>query len=210
MPYFRSGDRAPSWCELEAFQIVEVSAYQTVTLRRRGPQDLLLVTYGTGKVQFPDHLTVVRESQFLAIPDGITQFELSGTSRPVQAIHFSGRWGADVYGCGLFRVSLDVRSQFVGDPVEYPKATSFDSHYHDYDEYWIIMEGSGTAVVGDTCYHVRPGDCIPIGAGRHHDFPLVDAPVKAAYLEVSACGQKRLGHLWNYMHGKAEPQPDRF
>ena len=33
-----------------------------------------------------------------------------------------------------------------GDPVDYPKTTGFDNHYHDCDEYWIIYEGSGVAV----------------------------------------------------------------
>jgi len=200
----RPGKALPDWCEVRRFDLIEASAFSDVTFEALGPNDVIVVTYGTGKITLSDRVMVIRDSQYLVLPPGERKITLSGTSRPVQVIHFSGHWGADIYGCGTFPVSLEVRSQFVGDKVSYPKATSFDSHYHDYDEYWVIVQGSGTVVVAEHRYFVRPGDCVPIGAGYHHDFPLVDAPVKAAYLEVSACGQKRLGHLWNHTHGPAK------
>ena len=45
-----------------------------------------------------------------------------------------------------------------GDAVAYPKTTRVDSHYHDCDEYWILLEGRATVVVGDAAMEMRPGD----------------------------------------------------
>jgi mannose-6-phosphate isomerase-like protein (cupin superfamily) len=57
---------------------------------------------------------------------------------------------------------------------------------------------------------VRPGDCVTIGMGHHHDFPLIDAPVKAVFFETTLEGAKRVGHLWNHTHGLAQPKPERI
>ena len=94
-----------------------------------------------------------------------------------------------------------------GDPVSYPKATAFDAHYHDCDEYWIIFEGEGVAVSEGIAYDVAPGDCIATGMGHHHDFPQASETVRAVFFETTLKGDKRRGHLWNHTHGPAQPQP---
>jgi len=210
MPVFRSNEgKVPKWCELEHFEILELGAEQELRLPRRSSREIVLVTYGTGMVSFPNHSMIFYEPQFIAVPDHVESYTVGGTFRPAQFVRFCGRWGTELGGCTIFRVSLEARSRYVGDPVSYPKATSFDSHYHDYDEYWVILEGSGTVVVGHDKHIVRPGDCIAVGMGHHHDFPLVDAPVKAAALETTVLGAKRLGHLWVHTHGPAQPDPNR-
>jgi mannose-6-phosphate isomerase-like protein (cupin superfamily) len=125
-------------------------------------------------------------------------------------VRLSGRWGADLGGCGIFRVVRQDNPVNRGDPVSYPKTTSVDVHYHDCDEYWIMLEGAGTARVGARQIPVQPGDCVTIGMGHHHDFPLVDAPVKAVFFETTLEGAKRVGHLWNHTHGPAQPRPERI
>jgi len=96
-----------------------------------------------------------------------------------------------------------------GDPVDYPKDTSFDNHYHDCDEYWIVFDGKGIAVSEGESYEVGPGDCIATGMGHHHDFPQVFEPIRAVYFETTIEGKKRRGHLWNHRHGQAEPIMNR-
>jgi mannose-6-phosphate isomerase-like protein (cupin superfamily) len=54
-----------------------------------------------------------------------------------------------------------------------------------------------------------PGDCLAIGMGHHHDFPLVTLPVRAVYFETTLEGEKRRGHLWEHTHGPAVPWLDR-
>ena len=97
-----------------------------------------------------------------------------------------------------------------GDPVAYPKSTGFDAHYHDCDEYWVVLRGVGTVVIGGRHSTVGPGDAIATGTGHHHDFPEVQAPVDAVYFETTLEGQKRIGHLWEHTHGTARPKPDRI
>lgn len=206
MSVFKVGsDTIPSWCDLKKLESIETGCGETKTISRDNPNEILLVTYGTGQFRYEGGSAVVRESQFFIVPESVDTIEVSGTIRPVHVLRFSGDWGADMFGCGQFTVALDSKCQFVGDPVSYPKATSFDSHYHDYNEYWVIVEGSGTVVVGEQSMLVRQGDCIAIGAGYNHDFPLIDSKVKAAYIEISAVGERRLGHLWEHMHGPAIP-----
>lgn len=209
MSVFRAEEASPDWCDLRVFDFVDVGSGGSTVVKRRFPDEVLLVTYGTGHLRLGGASLVLREPQFIVLPKDVEEVRVDGTSRPVQIVRFGGSWGPDIFGCGVFRAGLDVSCQFVGDPVTYPKATRFDSHYHDYDEYWVILEGSGSVVVGDKSYRVRPGDCIPIGAGYHHDIPLCDATIKSAYVEISMFEPRRLGHLWAHTHGAAEPRPER-
>ncbi len=121
-------------------------------------------------------------------------------------VRMCGRWGEQTGGSGLFEVRTSDSPQDRGDPVDYPKTTNFDRHYHDCDEYWIIFAGSGIAVSEEKFYQLHPGDCLATGMGHHHDFPRSGEPVKAVYFETTLEGQKRLGHLWNHTHGQAEPK----
>ena len=72
-----------------------------------------------------------------------------------------------------------------------------------------MLQGEGEAVVGDQHDRMRLGDCLCIGMGHHHDFPIIDSEVKAVFFETTLQGRKRTGHLWNHTHGPAVPQPER-
>jgi mannose-6-phosphate isomerase-like protein (cupin superfamily) len=96
-----------------------------------------------------------------------------------------------------------------GDPVDYPRRTEFDNHYHDCDEYWVIVEGRAVVVSEKKVYILSPGDCLATGMGHHHDLPHVIEPIRGVYFETTLGGQKRLGHLWEHTHGPAEPKEER-
>ncbi len=72
-----------------------------------------------------------------------------------------------------------------------------------------MLSGDGEAVVGGRHERLGPADCLCIGMGHHHDFPLTDNEVKAVFFETTLQGQKRIGHLWNHTHGPAVPQKER-
>src|SRR5690606_21474727 len=120
-------------------------------------------------------------------------------------VRMCGRWGDMTGGSGIFGVTNSNNPSDGGDPVDYPKATNFDRHFHDCDEYWVILKGSGIAVSEGKSYKVGPGDCVATGMGHHHDFPQAFEPIKAVFFETTLRGQKRLGHLWEHTHGPAEP-----
>ena len=139
----------------------------------------------------------------------VDAWELKACSPRAQIVRLSGTWGEDVAGCGIFRVANQENPKDIGDPVDYPKTTSVDAHYHDCDEYWIVLEGACTIGRRRSPHGDGAGDCLPIGMGHHHDMPRVASPVKAVFFETTLEGEKRVGHLWNHTHGRAQPMPER-
>jgi hypothetical protein len=208
MTLFNNERMPPTWCELRAFDIVDFKAGDTVRHSRRQTKERLLVTSGTVQFQSDDGSIVLKENQFI---DPINvEWTIVGCSMTAQLVRLSGIWGTEVSGCGIFRVTNQDNPKDVGDPVSYPKTTGVDSHYHDCDEYWIVLEGECEVVVGTLNLPMSPGDCLAIGIGHHHDMPRVHTPVKAVFFETTLERGKRIGHLWNHTHGLAMPAPERM
>ena len=208
MPVFRQGETPPEWCELEAFSIVGLTGGESVGERRRADKERVLVSAGNLQLRLSGGSLVLRDGQFADLAD--ETWEIRAGARGAQFVRLSGRWGSEVGGCGIFRVVNEDDPVNAGDPVAYAKTTSIDSHYHDCDEYWIVLEGEGTVVVGGRHMVVAAGDCVPIGLGHHHDLPLVASPVRAVYFETTLEGEKRVGHLCNHTHGPARPKAERI
>ncbi|MCP8939672.1 cupin domain-containing protein [Alsobacter sp. SYSU M60028] len=209
MPVIRSHDAPPSWCELEDFEIIDLGG-GSATRRRDAARERVMGTAGTTRLVHGGGSMVLKEGQFLDIellpsPD----YRLEACTPDAQVVRLSGHWGDDLAGCGIFRVKDEADPADKGDPVPYRKTTRIDSHYHDCDEYWILLEGRATVVVGDQHMEMGPGDCVTIGMGHHHDMAHAPLPVKAVFFETTLEGRKRIGHLWNHTHGPATPHPER-
>jgi mannose-6-phosphate isomerase-like protein (cupin superfamily) len=209
---FRSLEAPPAWCTLRSFEIIDLPENQTTSRNRTTAKERLLCTGGTAQIMGPDGSVILKEGQFLDIHDkpDFGAWSVTGHGAKTQLVRLCGSWGKDISGCGIFRVADEPEATNNGDPVSYPKATRVDSHYHDCDEYWLVLEGRGTVVVGDRFFDSGPGDCVALGMGHHHDMASVSEPVKAVYFETSLEGRKRVGHLWNHTHGPAQPQPERI
>jgi mannose-6-phosphate isomerase-like protein (cupin superfamily) len=204
MPVINEQNQAfPEWCELRFYEITQLSSGGVIAVEPASDKTLLIVGDGQARVAETD----LARGEFVAL-DGPT--EVSAGPDGAILIRMSGAWGDELGGMGLFGVREVAAPSDPGDPVDYPKATSFDAHYHDCDEYWIIYAGRGTAVSEGIAYAVGPGDCIATGMGHHHDFPRASEPIQAVFFETTLQGEKRRGHLWNHTHGPAQPQPDRI
>ena len=208
MSVFRSDGAPPAWCELERFEIVTLRRDETLVRTPTTGKERLIGTLGTTKIHHGGGSLLLKEAQFLDIDPAVGAWTAVGASDPAQIVCLSGHWGREMAGCGIFRVTRSDAGDR-GDPVSYAKHTAIDRHYHDCDEYWIILDGSGEVVVDDHHARVTPGDCLCIGAGHPHDFPLIDTPVKAVFFETTLYGRKRTGHLWSHTHGPAEPMAGR-
>jgi mannose-6-phosphate isomerase-like protein (cupin superfamily) len=208
VPVFRSDQAPPAWCTLRSFAIIDLENDATSSYQRAQPRERLLMTLGTIQLAHSGGSVVLKENQFIDL--AVDAWQLKACAPRAQIVRLSGTWGDDVAGCGIFRVTNQENPTNIGDPVEYPKTTSVDAHYHDCDEYWILLEGACTTVVGGHHIPMRAGDCVPIGMGHHHDMPSVAAPVKAVFFETTLEGEKRVGHLWNHTHGVARPMPERI
>lgn len=197
----RPGARLPEWCEVKSFSQLDLAAAETVSIAVQFARGRLLATAGSCQVRQRDRSQVLREGQFFELEPGEAKV-LGGPSR-AQAVLFDGAWGLELGGCGVFRAENLAAPSDRGDPVSYPKHTNVDAHYHDCDEYWVLLEGRGTVVVDGEHAAMLPGDCVPIPMGSIHDMPDAPEPVKAVYFEASLRGQKRIGHLWQHTHGPA-------
>ena len=210
MPVFRSEvGQAPGWCELRFFEIVEVRPGETHSFERRAAKEKVIVGRGACRVRVgaAEHEAETGTNLDLSGPDGA--FEVVAVGEPTTLIRMCGTWGDELGGSGLFGVRAAEQPVDQGDSVSYSKQTNFDAHYHDCDEYWIVVEGRGLAVSEGVFYDVGPGDCVATGRGHHHDFTAVHAPVLGVYLETTLEGARRRGHLWEHTHGPAAPAPER-
>ena len=210
MPVFRSGKgRTPAWCEMEYFDIAEVGKGQSHTFQRVGQKEKVIVGRGACKIRFGDQTVNAEEGTNLDLPIPNGQFEVSDVTEDTTVIRMAGRWGEELGGSGLFGVVKTESPKFKGDPVDYEKETTFDRHFHDCDEYWIVFEGSGLAMSEGEFHELKPGDCLATGMGHHHDFPKVKEPVRAVFFETTMEGRKRRRHLWEHTDGPAEPRMER-
>lgn len=212
MSLFHSHEAPPAWCTLRSFEIIDLTDGEAASRRQATAKERLLCTGGTAQIAGATGSVILKEGQFLDIHErpGFAAWSVTGHAPKTQLVRLCGSWGEDMAGCGVFRVVHEPGATNGGDPVAYPKATRVDPHYHDCDEYWLILEGRGTVVVGERFFDSSPGDCIAIGMGHHHDMATVSEPVKAIFFETTLEGRKRVGHLWNHTHGPAEPKPERL
>ncbi len=210
MSTFRAGERAPAWCQLQNFTSLDLDQGRCEEFVAGSRKERLIVASGTVQVCLDDgqRSLVLKPAQFLDLARG-SRVRLIGCSTGIRVVRLVGEWGAELGGCGVFQVVNTDEPVNIGDPADYLKTTSVDVHYHDCDEYWIVLEGAGTVRVGDSRFRVTAGDCIPIGMGHHHDFPTVEVPVKAVFFETTLEGAKRVGHLWAHTHGPASPKEER-
>jgi mannose-6-phosphate isomerase-like protein (cupin superfamily) len=194
---------------MEYFDIVHLNPGDTHCFERMGAKEKLIVGGGKCRLSFEGQSVVGEKNQVfdLTTPDGA--FCAEEVFEPTVLVRMAGHWGEDIGGAGLFPVWNTDNTANWGDKHDYPKSTPFDRHYHDSDEYWILIQGSGTAVSEEKFYEVGPGDCVVTGMGHYHDFPSVKEPVIAVAFETTLMGRKRRGHLWEHANGPAEPQMDR-
>lgn len=209
MPVFKAGEgQAPGWSELKMFEIIEVLPGQKKDVAFRGPKERYINIKGDvtvmGKDMADEHLEHFR---FIDIPEYAALSLASENGGAV--MRMVGNWGDEIGGTGVFPVFKSDNPQNPGDPTRYERNASFDNHYHDCDEYWIVFSGSGRAVSEGITYDAGVGDCIATGRGYHHDFPFVHETVSAVFFETTLIGKKRIGHLWNHKDGEPEPEMGR-
>jgi mannose-6-phosphate isomerase-like protein (cupin superfamily) len=209
MTVFRADRQPPNWCELELFEVVTLPRDAEVTRTPHIGRERLIGTAGTTQLRQNGRSLLIKEAQFVDIDRDAGPWTVIGTTDTSGFVRLCGRWGDELGGCGIFRVRPVSDKETKGDPVSYRKNTSVDRHYHDCDEYWIILEGHGEVAVDDRHSQVAPGDCLCIGMGHSHDFPYTEQEVKAVFFETTLQGRKRTGHLWNHTHGIAQPVPGR-
>lgn len=209
MPVFKSGKGlAPSWCEMEYFDITKLAPGETKVFERVGEKEKLIVAGGKCRIAFGGQVVDAEPNANIDLTPG-ARFEVTDVSEAATLVRMCGRWGDEVGGSGIFWLDTVEDPEERGDPTDYAKNHGLDNHFHDCDEYWIFYEGRGVAVTEGKFFEIGPGDCVVTGMGYHHDMAEVIEPTKGVFFETTMEGPKRPGHLWEHTHGPAEPKPER-
>jgi mannose-6-phosphate isomerase-like protein (cupin superfamily) len=209
MPIIKSSGTFPKWCEVRFYEIIRPTEEQVLRLPSKGPKQKLMMAEGACDLTIGSHSFRADQGEQYEIAGTDLSIEVRNATADAVLIRIGGKWGDVTGDSGFFEVTATDKPENTGDPADYPRNTSFDRHYHDCDEYYIIYEGSGTVYTEGKLYETAAGDCVVIGKGHPHDFPTVKEPVKAVYFESTLQGKKREGHLWNHTHGPAVPDLNR-
>ena len=132
MPVFRSGSGlAPAWCELERFDIVELLPGESYAFERVGQKQKLIVGKGRCRIAVNGVSVTADEGANFDMETTDGRFEVLDVFSDATLIWMDGRWGEETGGSGIFTVPSEHSRLDAGDPVDYPKETTFDNHYHD-------------------------------------------------------------------------------
>lgn len=207
----------PTWTELKMFRKICFHQKESIQVNEDYPSLAFTVLCGACEVNDKGKVTVV--NQYETYKTTSKEFTVKGIFKPpfffirnVDILLIGGEWkDADI---NLFMVNnsdipKNESALGAGTPCYYYRNTNFDNHYHDFDEFWIICEGSGVVQDNGDFYEVKEGDCVATGNGNHHDFPIAHSLVKALAIEIAPEGDARQGHLWEPIHGKASGNPDK-
>jgi mannose-6-phosphate isomerase-like protein (cupin superfamily) len=86
-------------------------------------------------------------------------------------------------------------------------ASTFDLHFHDADEYWLVFSGRARVLSEGQEYVIGPGDILCTRMGDEHDvLEIIEAPFRAFYIEDALRGPKRPGHLHRPGEEPASPE----
>jgi len=209
MPLIQHPDALPDWCEMNFYEILTLAVGDHHTFERVGKKEKLIVDRGQCQITWGNRTVAAERGTNLDLIDPDATFSIHDITAETVLLRVAGDWGDVTGGSGVWTIDNDDAPQDKGDPFDYPKTTSFDNHYHDYDEYWIFFSGRGRVVSEGIQYDVQAGDCIATGCGHHHDVAQVFEPIRAAFFETTVEGLGRRGHLWNHTHGVAQPMLDR-
>ena len=71
---------------------------------------------------------------------------------------------------------------------------SVELHFHDCNEFWIIIEGRGVATSEGATYELGPGDMLLTKQGDEHSLEVIEKMVAVYFYGVMPSGG-RDGHL---------------
>lgn len=203
MPLLKiSENKFPEWSEVKRITQLSIEPNSVTEITKSFPKYALFVISGECSIRTNGYEKIFLENDYLFSEK--KNISIKSSNHKIEIVLVEGSWGEELGGSAVFRMSKHSTPRNIGDPVDYPRTNDFDNHYHDFDEYWIILKGSGLAVSEGVKYKFSGGDIIATRMGDHHDLSEVHEDIQGIYFETSLRGQKRLGHLWEHTHGKPD------
>jgi len=206
MPVLESpNSELPEWSELAFYDILTLAKHNKETFTTGNAKQVLFGIEGTCRVTYGADKKNLSKNGVLYLPPDVNTYSVQAQLGKTVLVRVCGNWHEPTGSAGVFTLSSSGDPENTGDPVSYSRNTQFDNHYHDCDEYWIIVSGKGKIVTEGEPSLVEQGYCVTTRHGYHHDFPEVHETIRGVYFETTLRGRKREGHLWEHTHGKASP-----
>jgi mannose-6-phosphate isomerase-like protein (cupin superfamily) len=200
MPLLKiSENKFPDWSEVKKITQLSIEPNSTTEIIKSFQKYALFIISGECSIKVNGYEKMFLENDSLFSDK--KNILIKSANQKTEIVIVEGDWSDEIGGSAVFKMSKNSMPRNIGDPVDYPRTNDFDNHYHDFDEYWIILKGSGLAVSEGVKFKFVAGDIIATRVGDHHDLPKVYEEILGIYFETSLKGQKRIGHLWNHTHG---------
>lgn len=197
-----SENKFPDWSELKKITQLSIESDSKIEIVKSFSKYALFVISGQCSIRTNGYEKIFIENDSLLSDKN--NISVKTLDQKTEIVMIEGNWNDDIGDSAVFKMSKHSFPRNIGDPVDYARTNDFDNHYHDSDEYWIILKGNGLAVSEGLKYKFSDGDIIATRMGDHHDLPEVYEDIHGIYFETSLRGQKRLGHLWNHTHGEPD------
>jgi len=203
MPLLKiSENKFPEWSEVKRITQLSIEPNITAEITKSFPKYAIFVISGECSIRTNGYEKIFLENDSLFSDK--KNISIKTTMQKTELVMIEGIWSDEIGGSAVFKMSRHSTPRNIGDPFDYQRKNDFDNHFHDFDEYWIILKGSGLAVSEGVQFKFSGGDIVATRMGDHHDLPEVNEDIHGIYFETSLRGQKRLGHLWNHTHGEPD------
>jgi mannose-6-phosphate isomerase-like protein (cupin superfamily) len=200
-----SEDMLPSWSDLDFIDIIYIKEGEIRSFISTSEREMYFVGDGICKMIINRKISYAQRGHSYKIESLNSTIKVKAETDCV-IIVIGGHWEGLTGSHGLFTLGISDEPKNIGDPTDYPRNTTFDNHYLDCDEYWVIYEGSGIAVSEGKRYELKPGYCLVTKMGDHHDIPEVFEEIHAVRFQSSLKGMMREGRLWVHTHGEPVPE----
>jgi len=207
MPVIRNYqcDAIPEWSQVKLYKKYYLKEGETLEIDTGCSKAAVFIYAGYVKVEAEDKSWDLCSAKPAHAP--IDYIQLPVGKFKVSTKTFPGFWlsGCEIYVIAGEWVGWTVVSNFMvenslfpenpGDPMDCKTKTTFENHFHDFDEYWIVACGGGYVWDNDTVYEVNPGDMVITKRGTHHCFVETKNFTRCVAFKARLGGLCRLDNL---------------
>lgn len=204
MPVVNNYTELPDWSEVKFYEIISLNTNSIFDIQKNSNNEVLFAVSGTCIIVSNFENKYLKAGDYHEFNKGINNYSIKTGDEYCSIVRIAGNWSGECGTKGVFVIENSTMPKNIGDAADYDKTrkTDFDNHFHDCDEFWIIVKGSAQIATEGKIFEIESGNCVATKAGKHHDFIDIYETVHGVYFETSLKGLKREGHLWNHTHSK--------
>lgn len=204
MPVVKNYTELPDWAEVKFYEIINLKPNFSSDVLKKCDNEIVFIVSGTCIIYYNTGKKYLKAGGYYEFNNETKNYSIQTGNEYCSTVRIAGSWSNECGAKGVFVIDNSSMPKNIGDATDHDKIrkTDFDNHFHDCDEYWIIVNGSGKIATEGKIFEIESGNCVVTKAGMHHDFIDIYETVHGVYFETSLKGLKREGHLWNHTHSK--------